>query len=467
MRSTARTSAAAALGLALLVGCSSGTPEPDPSTTGPSGSTDTTASTPDFDGDGSADLVVGIGEAPSRVTVQYGSGTTLDLRRTDLDGIASNTFGRALHARDLDRDGITDLIITDPTPGGAGLLFVLLGSAEGLDPSSVRTVTAPSGVASFGASVALVESPSLVLAVGAPGDTGADRPGGSVVTWTLGDDGLPEGDAIVLTQDSAGMPGGGKAGDGFGTTVAATGSHLAVAAPRRDTNGVRDSGAVFVVDQPTGTPSVHELAVGVGGVPGEAKAEDRFGFSMTAGDDYLVVGSPMRDEGAQNNGVVHPFRLGSGAPEVLDAIRPMDAADAATQGLLFGFSVAMAHPCVGVPGVLVGAPAAATGDVPLTGAAWLIPLAEGCTARKLVEGEALGGSPTEMASLGLTVSASTARAGQADTLMLAAPGNSEEGVAGRVLVLDPDSDYSGPARAVVTDLRLHEEGAITMSPPIP
>ena len=108
-------SVVAALGLALLAGCTSDSPEPSPA---PRTTDATSKAAPDFDGDGRADLVVGIGEAPSRVTVQYGSGATQDIRRADLDDVESATFGRSLLARDLDGDSHTDLVVSDPTPGG-------------------------------------------------------------------------------------------------------------------------------------------------------------------------------------------------------------------------------------------------------------------------------------------------------------------------------------------------------------
>ncbi len=160
---------------------------------------------------------------------------------------------------------------------------------------------------------------------------------------------------------------------------------------------------------------------------------------------------------------MQPFRISEEGPVALDPIRPKDLGVDQPGGILFGFSVAMAQACAGTPGVLVGAPATSSGGMTGTGAAWLVPLDDGaCAPRALVEGGALGGTPTEMASVGLAVSAQSAGGDAPDTLVVTAPGNSEEGVGGRVLLLDPPFD--GPAQVALDGLRLHEEGTITLSP---
>lgn len=478
------------IGLTLVVaGCTgTGDPEPgEPST--PAASTST--ATPDFDGDGAADLVAGIGEAVGRVTVRYAGGRTQDLRPADVHAADSPGFGRAILARDLDGDGFTDLVIGDPGQVDAPGVFLVPGSAAGLDPTKAHSVTAPSGLVGFGGALAVVESPSTVLVVGAPGD-GQPLPagpapsptapenrvvGGAVATWSLDPDGAPTGDPRVLTLDSDGFPGG-KAGDAFGGTLAATGSWLAIGAPRRDAGGTRDAGSVFALDLSTDPGQVHELGQGRDGAGGTPQAEDRFGFALAAGHGYLAVSAPMDDEDGRDAGAVQPYRLTAQGPVAEEAVLPSGLGASAPAGGLFGISLATARPCPGVDGLVVGAPGTAAGGVSTSGAVWLVPLARaadsssasgasdpagsGCSARELVEGGALGGSPVEMASLGRAVSAWTGGAGGPDTVVLAAPGVAEESIPGRVLTLAPP--FTGPAQTALDGIRLHEEGVLTLSP---
>lgn len=115
----------------------------------------------DFNGDGFADLAVGIkwedvgGEADAgAVAVIYGSSgglsaTTIPdqfLTLNDLDVAAvSQTydlFGDSLAAGDFNADGFDDLVVGNPDQnvgiyGGAGIVYVINGSAQGLDPQDV------------------------------------------------------------------------------------------------------------------------------------------------------------------------------------------------------------------------------------------------------------------------------------------------------------------------------------------
>ena len=459
----------------LLAGCTGSTPDVDDSASARSSAA---TATPDFDVDGRADLVVGIGEATGRVSITYADGRTQDIEPADVRASDSPAFGRALLARDLNGDGVTDLVIGDIGQTDAPAVFLVPGSPSGLDPAKAHGLSAPAGVTGFGAALALAESPVRMLAVGAPGDSGPASPGnsaspsaesahsgsvgGAVVTWTLDSAGLPSGDPRVLSLDSDGFPGG-KAGDAFGATLAATGSWLAIGASRRDVAGARDAGAVYAVDLSTDPWRTHELQQGSNGASGKPQTEARFGFALAAGEGYLAAAAPMADEGGGDAGVVQPFQLTAQGPVATGPISPTSVGASTPAGSLFGMSLAIAHPCEGVAGLVVGAPGTATDGVNASGAAWLTPLGDAdCAPRELVEGGALGGSPTEMASLGRAVSAWTSAGGRPDTVVLAAPGNDEEGIPGRVLTLEPP--FKGPAQTTLGGIRLQEEGSLTLSP---
>ncbi|GGZ25384.1 hypothetical protein GCM10010387_18640 [Streptomyces inusitatus] len=118
----------------------------------PTAPTAPTAAKDDFNGDGYADLVVGVPEGrvafadrAGFVTVSYGSKSGLKPSGTKLltQGGQYDTarFGAALTSADLNRDGYTDLVIGAPglswyeDEGGLGETMVAWGSAQGLPDS--------------------------------------------------------------------------------------------------------------------------------------------------------------------------------------------------------------------------------------------------------------------------------------------------------------------------------------------
>lgn len=460
MRSFGRAIAVASA-VALISGCAAVAPSPSASLPGaPSHATG--AASPDFDGDGRADLVVGVGATTPRVSVVYGSGRRQDFTRTDVDGASSYGFGRALLARDLNTDGYTDLVVSDADEsfGQQPGLFFVFGSASGLQPGRATRVAA-AGLAGGGGALALVTAPTLVLAAGA---TEVNGDGGAVLLYPLGVGGLPSGDPIRLAQGSGGVPGPGSAGDAFGTTLAASGSLLVVGAPGKDVGKARAAGAIVALTfgdggQLHGTTWTQDSP----DVPGTAEAGDRFGLALAAGDGYVAVGVPLESGESVHAGSVQPFRITADGLAPLPAIAVDDPGVPGEQTAedRFGAAVAMVRPCPGVPGVLVGAPTRPAGDVDQAGAAWVVPLAGGCPAAQVAP-TVRTPKPQAMALVGAGVSALRAGGEAADTLVVVAEGISEEGVPGRVLTLAPP--YSA-SREQLTGLWLGDEGRITLSSP--
>ncbi len=199
------------------------------------------------------------------------------------------------------------------------------------------------------------------------------------------------------------------------------------------------------------------------GVPGTAEAGDRFGLAVAAGDGYVAVGVPLESGESVHTGSVQPFRITADGLAPLPAISVDDPGVPGEQTAedRFGATVAMARPCPGVPGVLVGAPTRPAGEVDQAGAVWVVPLAGGCPAAQLAP-TASTSKPQAMALVGAGVSALRAGGEAADTLVVVAEGISEEGVPGRVLTLAPP--YSA-SREQLTGLWLGDEGRITLSSP--
>jgi len=420
---------------------------------------------PDFDGDGAADLVHGVASYPrDEVVVTYGSGRSQRFGRSDVWGAATSPdsatgFGQGLLARDLDRDGLTDLVVVDQSPPTSAIQ-VLLGSTSGLLPGDALRYPVPAGVQLVFGTPALIESPTPVLVVGASVPRSVAR-GGAILAYRLGTDGLPAGEPIVLSQRD--LPGADETGDGFGTSLAASGSFALMGAPGEDVGRVRDAGAVTVLRYRGGTRFTGTVLTQLSrGVAGKAEKGDRFGWAVAMADGYAAIGVPFEDGPRRDTGAVAVFRVGA------TSLRPVATLTQSTRGVpgiaeagdSFGWDVAVMRPCPGVPGILVGAPSEAIGDVGQAGSAWVLPLAGPCPARQLAEGGRLGGAPTDMALVGMAVTALRTSASAGDTVVLTAPGVSEEGVLGRVLRVP--APYSGNVTTVAENLRLRDEGTITL-----
>jgi FG-GAP repeat len=321
---------------------------------------------PDFNGDGFADLAVGVpGEDPhdinsaGSVHVIYGSAYGLAGNYPPVDdqlwsqeqtgisdvGERGDSFGSALAAGDFDGDGFDDLAIGVPGEDlskvkiNAGAVHILYGTRSGLTATRQRLITEDSaGVPSvarrddrFGAALAAGDmgfDSKDDLAIGAPGEKFGDLSnGGAVVVLYGASVGFHDGQ--FWHQDSPGIPGSVEADDYFGSELliaslargraGSAQADLVIGIPSESQGSLVNAGAVeIIVGSPTGLQAHPLLAPGAqlwtqdsAGVLGVAEAFDVFGESLTAGDfdddgrNDLAIGSRGEDVVARDAGAVN------------------------------------------------------------------------------------------------------------------------------------------------------------------
>lgn len=315
----------------------------------------------DFDGDGRADLAVGVpGEAVAAqanagaVNVLYGRGDGLGAAGSDLwtqatpgmEGLAGHDhrFGAALAAGDLSANGRDDLAIGIPGAAisghvRAGAVSVLYGRTGGLsavDDLWSQDARGIKGVAAdddrFGAAVAIGDfddDGAGDLAVGVPTETVDGAFGAGAVNVLFGSrTGVRARGDQLWTQGSPGVRTLASIGETFGASLASAdfsgdgADDLAIGVPGESVGELTGGGAVAVLIGSGG----EGLQAGddqlwtqdVAGVPGRAERGDRFGTALSTGDfdgdgiAELVVGTP--------NDSVHGV-AGAGAVNVLRGSR--------------------------------------------------------------------------------------------------------------------------------------------------
>jgi hypothetical protein len=311
----------------------------------------------DFNGDGYADLAIGVhGEDlgglnyAGAVNVIYGSPSGLSATATpdqfwtqdspNVEDVseADDHFGWALAAADFGGSSHADLAIGvfGETLGGAnaaGAVHVIYGSPSGLSatatPDQFWTQDSPnvSGSAEtndfFGQALAAANfggSSHADLAIGVEGEAlgGLNNAGGVNVIY-----GSSSGLSATVTpdqfwyQDTTNVEGAAEQDDHFGSALAAAdfggSSHadLAIGVPQEDVGGVRDAGGVNVIYGSSSglsasatpdqfwyqdSPNV-EGSVGEGNVFGHALAAANFGGSSHADLAIGVPGAGLTDAG--------------------------------------------------------------------------------------------------------------------------------------------------------------------------
>jgi FG-GAP repeat protein len=380
----------------------------------------------DFDGDGRADLAVGVpyesagsvGETGA-VSVIYGSrsgpaATGNQFWSQDSEGIsgvgeAGDRFGSAVAAGDFDHDGYADLAIGVPTEsltggGGAGLVNVLYGSAGGLRaPRSQAWTQSSPGVLGaaefsdeFGSALAAgdVDGDGYAdLAVGVPGENDL---AGAVQVLRGSSTGLTARGNQLWSQDSPGVLDTAGPSEHFGAALAIGDVNrdgrrdLAVGVPGEVVQPCTEcevQGAVNVLLGgssglvPAGNAFFH---VGSPGVPGDVAHPNQFGDALAAGDfdgdgaaDLAVTAPGVDVGGVGQAGAVFVLTggpgglTGSGAPLTQNTPGVPDTAEELDG---FAMDVTTARLTGGATDDLViGYPEESIGNVDTAGAVIVVP----------------------------------------------------------------------------------------------
>ncbi|TAH37181.1 MAG: hypothetical protein EYC70_09380 [Planctomycetota bacterium] len=348
----------------------------------------------DFDGDGFADLAIGVQaedlgaiSGAGVVHVLYGSGAGVGTAGSqylhqDAPGVKEaadslDQFGQALAYGDFNGDGYDDLAVSAPSEdfGGAidaGMVQVFFGTGAGLTHLGQQKLTldtpgmpgTPQNGERFGWSLAAGDFDGdgfADLAVGAPYfDVQSASNAGRVCVLPGSVTGLDVVNGELWNRNELGATAG--ANDNFGAALASGDfdddgyADLAIGAPEATVSGSLNAGLVQVM---YGTASGLSSAntdlwhQGVAGVEGALEAGDRFGGALAAGDldgddvDDLAVGVQYEDVGSEAAaGAVNVFYgsilgLGSGGNQILH----QDVANVESNALAderFGAAIAIA-----------------------------------------------------------------------------------------------------------------------------
>jgi hypothetical protein len=353
-------------------------------------------STGDFNGDGFADLAVGVpfkevGAATDAgaVSILYGSPSGLDAAGSqqwnqDLLGTdpaeTGDGFGASVAAGDVNGDGYDDLAIGVPGEGvgshsTAGAVNVILGSAAGLSAAGTEFWNQDSPKINntgetddeFGFSVAFGDFDGngfADLSAGVPYEdltNGVDAGAVNVIYGSAS--GLTSAADDFWNQDVDGINNVVEKSDLFGYSVGAGDfdedgfDDLMAGVPLEDLSGGADAGAVNVIygtvsglDDP-GDQFWHQDSTGINN---EAEIEDEFAFAVSAGDfdadgfDDAALGVPGEDVSgaADAGGVSVIYGTSTGLNSSGDDFWHQDSSgieDTAEDGDIFGIAVTAAN----------------------------------------------------------------------------------------------------------------------------
>ncbi|GHC74534.1 hypothetical protein GCM10007079_08860 [Nocardiopsis terrae] len=288
---------------------------------------------------GDPDATVDGNQRAGRITVVYGGDaepTTLD-RSTEAvpgDPGRGDRFGEVLDTFDHDGDGCADLLVGLPFEEvdgreEAGAALVVPGSPEGLgqgeapevwDQNTAGFGGGPEAGDWFGHAVAAGNAPDgePYAVIGIPGESIGDVRDAGFVQYVRGDD------TSAFHQDTDGVAGTAEINDRYGFDVAADDTLIAVGAPGESIGDEEFAGGVHLFNheqsgsRPDYVGDLHQDSELPGGVNGGAETGDRTGTSVDvidyrtsdgAAETMVAVGSPGEDlaDDETDVGGVHVF----------------------------------------------------------------------------------------------------------------------------------------------------------------
>ncbi|MCW5950762.1 MAG: VCBS repeat-containing protein [Propionibacteriaceae bacterium] len=333
----------------------------------------------DIDGDGLPDLVVvdrgdlpddpenADGPREGAVQVVLSSGATQRWSMADLglEWSDSTHFGAGRLVADLNLDGYADVVVSDPTPepegDSRGAIYALWGGPDGLNPGRFATLAVGEEASFTGWSMALVDLPTRVLAVGTQHATG-----GGVALYPVGDDGSLDEPRLV-DLDSPGVPGGATKQNEFGSVLAAGGNTLVIGDPGATIEKAARAGAVTLLRLTEDGYTAERISEATKGVAGAPEVGDEFGWSVSLYRGLLAVGAPGEQLGElEQAGRVYLFTLSDEAVKPLPYVTQDSdgVAGVSEAGDRFGESVTVFRPCDGTLGVLAGGAGEEAGENP-------------------------------------------------------------------------------------------------------
>ncbi|WP_374773943.1 integrin alpha [Streptomyces sp. NBC_01310] len=308
----------------------------------------------DFNGDGIRDTAIADPEATANgiskaglVHIVYGGGKgVLELTQEAAKSGGSepgDQFGYSMAVYDADLDGCSDLAIGTP--------YEDVGTGSGIDAGRIVVVHgSPTGLAAGKATAEYVQGAGLISAIGsesydwtgyslAAGKTSAGVP--FLVGGVPGEDvgttvdagaflyisGSTTMTATLVTQDTTNagaVPDAKEEYDRFGTTVAATATHLAVGSPGEAQGTIAEAGAVTIFSHALTAGYPKPLSVITQDTPnvlGACETGDGFGRALTATsyraagatgttESLLAVGIPGEDLSTTvDAGAVQVFKI--------------------------------------------------------------------------------------------------------------------------------------------------------------
>ncbi len=399
------------------------------------------------------------------VDVYFPDGRTQRLSQSNLGfGVSSyQRFGTSVVVRDLNNDGLSDLVVGAPgvaSKGRTGQGYVLLQSVNGFTAAGAKALDNGNANAGdrFGAAIAVSRRASsdtmLDLWVGAPGrNVNGTKDAGAVFRFYVGADGGASFNDVI-SQETMEVGQSAKPGDQFGEVLAEQFNGVVVGVPHKDVGAGKDAGEVIFIRTNETTDllmSAQTYSQNTKGIPGASATGDRFGASLAPLG--IAVGAPGDDLGPiKDAGRIQLFAPASSGGGQVSPISSLtqdspDLLGKAKAGNQWGASLTLGmFRCASVYQLAIGVPGTDVGKAKDAGAVIVQSLngllGNGCASKQLHQGKGglLGGTAKAGDHLGqvvVTLAGDPADLNQkTDNLIIGVPGKNlgKAGNAGQAVV---------------------------------